>query len=589
MRGSDRTAADDNDAVERNLDLAWELFAAQPTHPKVAELALQVLAAQPERSSVSLLLANHREACGQAAEARRLYLQVAGRRDHQFVNAARALRRLALAEHDHPEALRWARTVLGEDHEEWDDWMELGFALALCGEHEDGWRQLDDAVALCSRTAPDELPQALGQRAAHLLGSFAPPDRFAPAAEEAIRADAADSWTALLLGWAYLVRYRFADAEQLGLRLLREDPTEDLLQNLVGTARTMLRIVENAHTLGITLEDIRRTGVIELGWRQIRDQVLGTDLASALAALDEVMPAALRATLRPGTSIPDGPDSDKLGSVAAEDLVAWHDGQQPGSGAAWGLAEPFRLMSAAEIIAMSAGIEADPAAHPDWPENEVWEQVMTDDAGSYLVVVAFGALVKRRPGHPDEPVAASMADWIWDRVAAFGGPDPRPAPRGTEAPPTDLPAVPGTSLTGVIATMHAALGASERSAPYAELRGLFPDSTVRRSALDPVDSSPDGVDIALLDGLVKKITVDVALCPSADRVICGLDLDGQRGPVDAYVRAHGALAHNSWENRAIGEVTVNYDLAEHRLGLQWATGRLARIFVSAAGRPSDGE
>ena len=57
--------------------------------------------------------------------------------------------------------------------------------------------------------------------------------------------------------------------------------------------------------------------------------------------------------------------------------------------------------------------------------------------------VAFGALVKRRPGQPDEPVAASMADWIWDRVADFGGVDPRPAPLKTEVPPADLPAVPG--------------------------------------------------------------------------------------------------------------------------------------------------
>lgn len=580
-----RVAADDNDAVERSLDLAWELFTAQPAHPRVAELALRVLAVQPGRSSVSLLLANHREACGEVAEARRLYLEVAGRCDGQFVNAARALRHLALAQHEHAEALRWARTVLAEDHEEWGDWMELGFAQALCGEHDEGWHQLDEAVALCSRTAPDGLPGALGKRAAYLLGSFAPPGRFVPAAEEAVRADAANSWVALMLGWSYLVQYRFVDAEQLGLRLLRENPTEDLLQNLVGTARTMLRIVENAHAQAITLEDIRRTGVIEMGWRQLRDQLLGTDLASALAALDEVMPEGLRTSLRPGTSIADEPESDKIGSMAAEDLLAWHDGQQPGSGAAWGLAEPFRLMSAAEIIAMSTEIEADQAAHPDWPENEVWEQVMTDDAGAYLVVVAFGALVKRRPGRPDEPVAASMADWIWDRVAGFGGLDPRPAPRKAEALPDDLPAVPGTTLTGVISTMYAALGTSEDSAPYAELRGLFPGSTVRQSALDPVVPSPDGVDIALLDGLVKKVTVEVGHCPAADRVISGLDLDGHRGPVDAHVRAHGALVHNSWENRASGEVTVNYDLAAHRLGLQWENGRLARIFVSAVSAP----
>lgn len=432
MRDVAGTAAED-DAVERSLDLAWELFEAQPAHPRIAELALRVLAAQPERSSVSLLLGNHREILGEVDEARRLYLQVAGRRDRQFVNAARALRHLAFAEHDQPAALRWARIVLAEVQEEWDDWMELGSAQALCGEHEDGWRQLDAAVAQCSRTAPDELGTALGKRAVYLLGSFAPPDRFVPAAEEAIRADAANSWVALLLGWAYLVRYRFADAEQLGLRLLRENPTEAQLRNLVETARTLGRIVGNAHAADITLEDIRRTGVIELSWRQLRDQMLGIDLASALAALDDVLPADLRATLRPGASISEETGGDKVGSMVgsmvAEDLVAWHDGQQPGSGAAWALAEPFRLMSAAEIIAMSTEIEADPAAHPDWAEEEVWEQVMTDDAGAYLVVVAFGALVKRRPGRPDEPVAASMADWIWDRVAGFGGPDPRPAGR----------------------------------------------------------------------------------------------------------------------------------------------------------------
>lgn len=423
-----RTATDDGDAVERDLDLAWELLGAQPTHPKVAELALRVLAAQPERSSASMVLGYHHETRGDAGEARRHYLRIAGRRDSQFIWAARALRRVALAEHDHPEALRWARTVLAEKHVDWDDWMVLGSAQALSGEHEDGWSQLDEAVALCARTAPGDLPKALRKRAEYLLGSLAPPDRFIAAAEEAVRADAADSWVAVLLGFAYLARYRFEDAEQLGLRLLREDPTDDLAQSLVKGAREMLRIVEKASGEDITLEDIQGTGAFEMAWRQIRDQRIGIDLASALAALDDVLPADLRAALRPGAAAAELAGK-KVGSMVAKHLVAWHDGQAPGSGAAWGLAEPFRLMSAAEILAMDAEIEADPAAHPDWPENELWEQVMTDDAGAYVVAVAFGALVKRRPGQPDEPVAESMADWIWDRVAAFGGRDPRPAPR----------------------------------------------------------------------------------------------------------------------------------------------------------------
>lgn len=585
MNDIGRTATD-NEAVERDLDLAWELFGAQPTHPRVAELALRVLAAQPERSTPLLLLASHREFCGDADEARRLFLQVAGRRDGQFINAARGLQRVASDEHEHAEALRWARTVLGENHEGWDDWLELGAAQARAGEHEKGWHQLDEAVALCARTAPDDLPKALRRRARYLLESLAPPERFAPAAEAAIRADAADPGIAMLLGWAYLAQYRFDDAEELGLRLLREDPTDDLLQSLVRSARTMQGVLEKARGQDISLADIQGTGAIEMAWQQLRDRKLGIDLPSALAALDAVLPADLHGTLRPGASAADLA-GEKVGSMVAEYLVAWHNGQEPGSGAVWGLAEPFRLMSAAEIIAMDAGIEADQAAHPDWPENELWEQVMTDDAGAYLVIVAFGALVKRRPGQPDEPVAASVADWIWDRVADFGGPDPRPAPwkapdSPAELPAGDLPSVPGTSLSGVIATMYAALGASEDAATYAELLGLFPRLAVRRSDLEPDMPSADGVNVVLLDGLVKRVTVDVAVCQDAGRVISTLDLTGVRPTVDAYLQAHGALPHNSWVNRASGAVFVIYDLADHRLGVQWEDGRLAQIYVSVA-------
>lgn len=577
-----RRVADDREAVERDLDLAWELFSAQPTHPRVAELALRVLAAEPERSTPLLLLASHREFCDDVDEARRLFLEVAGRRDGQFINAARGLRRLAFTEHDHAEALRWARVVLAEEHEDWDDWMELGAAQARAGDHEKGWHQLDEAVALCAREAADQLPKALGRRAEYLLGSHAPIDRFSAAAEEAIRADAANSWIAHLLGWSYLAQYRFDDAEQLGLRLLRDDPTDDLLQSLVGTARTMQGIVERAADKDITLADIRRSGVIEMAWRQLRDTKLGIDLGSALAALDAVLPDDVRATLRPGLSAADLAEDEKVGSMVAEDLVAWHDGQEPGTGAVWGLAEPFRLMSAAEIIAMDAEIDADQEGHPDWPENEIWEQVMTDDAGAYLVAVAFGALVKRRPGQPDEPVAPSLADWVWDRVAGFGGRDPRPAPwQPRDLAADDRTTAPGTALTGAITTMAAALGTTEDSPAFAELRGLFPRLAVRRSELEPDMPSPDGVNVVALDGLVERVTVDVASCPGADSVIAGLDLAEVRPTVDAYLRAHGAVPHNDWVNRASGEATVVYDHAGHRLGVGWVAGQLSRIYVAA--------
>lgn len=438
--------ADANDPVERDLDLAWELLGAQPTHPKVAELALRVLAAQPARSSATMALADHRLACDDVDEARRLFLEITGRRDKWFVMAARSLRFLELGENNLDEALRWAHIVLGEGQEDWDDWMQLGRAQARSGEHEVGWRQLDDAVALCSQTAVDDLPEALGKRAEYLIASFAPPERFAPAAEEAIRANAADPWVAMLLGWAYLAQYRLDDAEELGLRLLREDPTDELLQQLVGTARSLLQILEKAQDDGVGLDDIRRAGVLETAWQQIRDQKLGIDLPSALEALDAVLPADLRAVLRPGAEAADLVDGDeKVGSKIARALVTWHNGQEPGSGAAWGLAEPFRLMSAAEMMAMDAEISADWAAHPDWPEDEVWSQVMTDDAGAYLVSVAFDTLVKRRPGHPDEPVAASMADWVWDRVADFGGRDPRPVSRAVSDRAATGAAVPSES------------------------------------------------------------------------------------------------------------------------------------------------
>ncbi|KFU76932.1 hypothetical protein SAMN04489729_3292 [Amycolatopsis lurida] len=65
-------------------------------------------------------------------------------------------------------------------------------------------------------------------------------------------------------------------------------------------------------------------------------------------------------------------------------------------------------------------------------------------------------------------------------------------------------------------------------------------------------------------------------------MISGLDLGGHRGSVDAYVRAHGAVPHNSWVNRANGEATVVYDFAGNRLGLVWADGSIARIFVTGA-------
>lgn len=190
------------------------------------------------------------------------------------------------------------------------------------------------------------------------------------------------------------------------------------------TARTVQNIVDNAAEEGITLDDVRRSGMLETSWQHLREQSIGVDLASALAALDEVMPAEVRATLAPPA---DPEKAEEAGAIAGETLLIWHDGQPQGSGAVWGLAEPFRLLSLDEVIALQDAIEADQAAYPEWPENDVQEPVMTDDAGAYLVVAAFGAVVRRQAGHPDVPVASTMAGWVWERVEQYGGVDPRPA------------------------------------------------------------------------------------------------------------------------------------------------------------------
>ncbi|MGO1921596.1 MAG: hypothetical protein ACTH07_09535, partial [Microbacterium sp.] len=130
----------------------------------------------------------------------------------------------------------------------------------------------------------------------------------------------------------------------------------------------------------------------------------------------------VRATLRG----PADPDETANLTRPLRTLVRWHDGQEPGTGAVWGLEESFRLMTAAELDELDAAIDADTDAFPEWPEDEMWDQVLTDDDGAYLAIVAFGRLVRRSHDRDDVVIAESLADWVWDRVAAFGGHDPRP-------------------------------------------------------------------------------------------------------------------------------------------------------------------
>lgn len=344
------------DPIERDRDVAWELYGVQPDHPEVGRLALRVLAHQPERNGVRMLLAMHREACGQRDEARELFLEVLGTRDAYFAEAARELRNLEMSECNYLTARDWAETVLAEEQEGWFDWMQLGAATAMSGELEVGWQQLDDAVALCARTDADRLPGALVKRAITLLQTWAPPERYCPAAEEAMRADPSSEFIGGPLAWAYLAQGRFDEGEELALRLLRLDPTDDVAEGVVTAIRGVRAAIEGTD---FTLADIHEAGVMEKSWTLLRHELLGTDLASALAALDEVMPDELRAVLRP----PLGKEAG-ISLAGEKEIAAWHDGQEPGTGGSWGVEGNFRLMSNAEIAAMEEEARRGPRELP---------------------------------------------------------------------------------------------------------------------------------------------------------------------------------------------------------------------------------
>ncbi|MGO1508825.1 MAG: tetratricopeptide repeat protein, partial [Microbacterium sp.] len=320
---------------------------------------------------------------------------------------------------NHARALELAITAVEEDTELWFNHMQLGNAMAACGDFEAGWDLMDDAVAMCGRTMPDMLGTALAAQITRLAEGFAPPERQIPIARAAIEADPANVWAAEMLGWSYLLQYRFDDAEDLARRLLREDPQNELMHTLLSLANKFRRIIEEND---VPPEKMRAAGFVESAWRHQLDMERGLDLESALDALEAVLPDAVRATLRG----PADPDETANLTRPLRTLVRWHDGQEPGTGAVWGLEEPFRLMTAAELDELDAAIDADADAFPEWPEDEMWDQVLTDDDGAYLAIVAFGRLVRRSGDRDDVVIADSLADWVWDRVAAFGGHDPRP-------------------------------------------------------------------------------------------------------------------------------------------------------------------
>ena len=84
-------------------------------------------------------------------------------------------------------------------------------------------------------------------------------------------------------------------------------------------------------------------------------------------------------------------------------------------------------MTSAEVAELEERIERSPEDWPQWDsEDEYFTLILTDDAGGYLIEGPGGRLLHRCAGSPDREAAPSVADWLWDRVAAFGGEDPRP-------------------------------------------------------------------------------------------------------------------------------------------------------------------
>lgn len=407
-------------AIEHDRDLAWELYDVRPEHPRIAELAQSVLEREPGFTGMIILLALHREARGEIEEARSLLQGLVARRDRQYVNAVKKLRDLEFSDRRFTEALRLAELALREDPEPgWLDAMELGSALVFTGDAVGGWNRIDEAVEMAGRVDPERYADALGQRATRLLGSGAHPKRFLPAAQEALAADPGEPLLAATLAYAYLYEYRPAEAEQLLLGVLRADPTDEIAQVGLSVARAFLDPIARGDA---TLEALQASGMGEIAWRILRDQMFGTGVAEALEALDGVMPTALAESMRP----PLGHDAAREGGGEAA-ILAWHDGQSVGSGDRWAIGRGFRLMSSDEIAEMEERIEAVPEDWPQWnAEEEYFTLILTDDAGGYLIEGPGGRLLHRRADAPDREEAPSLADWLWDRVAAFGGEDPRP-------------------------------------------------------------------------------------------------------------------------------------------------------------------
>lgn len=409
----------ERDAIIRDRDLALELIQAQPTHKKVGNLARSVLARDPSLTEMQLILALHLQVRGELDEARtHLRTLIAMQNDDQLT-ALRILRDLEYDARDYIESLRIADQVLQATPEpNWLDIHTLGAATIFAGSREAGWDLIDVSVEHAGRTDPESYTNALQKRAVRFLSTAAPPSRFLTAAEDAIAADPSEQTLSIALAYAYLFHYRPEEARDLLLRVLREDPTNTVAQGGLIAVRGALDPIERGDT---TIEALRASGAGEVLWRSLHESLFDIGASQALSALDRVLPRALVRALR-------GPLKRKYRETTegSRELLSWHDGQDQGTGDAWGLEAPFRLLSHAEIEALESEIAAHPDKWPGWDPEVYAMLIATDEAGGYFIEGFGGRLYHRVSGAADVEIAPSLADWVWDRVVAFGGDERRP-------------------------------------------------------------------------------------------------------------------------------------------------------------------
>ncbi len=406
-------------AAQRDIDMLWELAELQPDNPKIATTAHSILSRDPANTDARMVLARYHDARHENDEARRLWEEVVASGDEYALDAARSRTGIALRHDAAPDALKWAQFVLDRTQAEWGDWFDLGVAQVQSGEFNAGYARIDRAVELCARTDPDALSEALNRRVLTLMETFSPAEVFVPAVEALAQVREMDEAVAYPLAWAYAQTGRFDDATQLCLRMLSAHPVSAPMRSVLDMVRGVEASLEQH---GHTKESLICSGALTKIWRDRREKVMGIGTAAALHALGDLLPDEATATLLPPQA------AETVDGTMIPDIALWHAGQSAGVDGVWGLPGAYRLMTLEEIEAMNAAVEEDPAAHPGWQMDtleEDYTQVLTDDAGSCLIEKADGAIVLRKSGVPDIPVARNLAEWLWGRVKALGGRSPR--------------------------------------------------------------------------------------------------------------------------------------------------------------------